>query len=82
MPTQDIRNADGDHATLESRPGNRTLQPVLALGPRPSAGAGRQYHPDDLERIDPIRHTVIAAFWMLCGAALFGAAYVAWHLLF
>jgi hypothetical protein len=76
---QNLRNADGDRATLSGR---RTTPPVLALGPRPSAGAGHEYDPDELERIDPIRSAIVAAFWMLCGAGLFAAAYLAYQLVF
>jgi hypothetical protein len=76
----DLTSSDGDHATLASRPGNRTTHPVLALGPNPSAGAGHSYHPDELERIDPIRSGVLAIFWMLCGFAAAVGAYGLYHL--
>jgi hypothetical protein len=78
----DLTSSDGDHATLASRPGNRTTHPVLALGPNPSAGAGHDYHPDELERIDPIRSCLVAAWWMFWGAVAFAAAYAAWCVLF
>jgi hypothetical protein len=75
----DLRNADGDRATLTGR---RTTPPVLALGPRPSAGAGREYTPDELSSIDPVRSAIVAAFWMLCGAGVFALAYVVYSIIF
>jgi hypothetical protein len=55
---------------------------VLALGPRPAAGAGREYTPDELSSIDPVRSAIVAAFWMILGAGLFAAAYLAYQLVF
>ena len=75
----DLRNADGDRATLTGR---RTTPPVLALGPRPSAGAGHEYTPDELSSIDPVRSAIVAAFWMILGAGLFALAYVAYSIIF
>lgn len=74
-----ITSPDGDRATLESR---RATPPVLALGPRPAAGAGHEYRPDELERIDPIRSAIVAAFWMAVGGGLFAVAYAVWFWLF
>jgi hypothetical protein len=76
---QNLRNADGDRATLSGR---RTTPPVLALGPRPASGAGHEYTPDELSSIDPVRSAIVAAFWMLCGAGVFALAYLAYSIIF
>jgi hypothetical protein len=75
----DLTSRDGDRATLESR---RATPPVLALGPRPAAGAGHEYHPDQLARIDPIKSAIVAAFSIFVGAVLFAVAYGLYHLIF
>jgi hypothetical protein len=71
----ELSNHDGDHATLQSTPGMRSTPPVVVLGPCPEAGAGREYRDEDLDRLEPVKNSMVAALWMFSGVCLAVAAY-------